>query len=32
MLICKRYGQVKAMDENDWSIEDFIAEFGHNYL
>ena len=32
MLICKRYGQVKAMAENDWSIEDFIAEFGHNYL
>ena len=32
MLICKRYGQVKAMAENGWSIEDFIAEFGHNYL
>ena len=32
MLICKRYGQAKAMPENGWSIEDFIAEFGHNYL
>ena len=26
------YGQRKAMDENGWSIEDFIREFGRNYL
>lgn len=32
MLMCMRYGQEKAMAENEWSIEDFIAEFGHNYL
>ena len=26
------YGQRKAMEENGWSIEDFIREFGKNYL
>ena len=26
------YGQRKAMDENGWSMEDFIREFGRNYL
>lgn len=26
------YGQRKAMDENGWSTEDFIREFGKNYL
>ncbi len=26
------YGQRKAMTEQGWSIEDFIREFGRNYL
>lgn len=26
------YGQRKAMEENGWSIKDFIREFGKNYL
>lgn len=26
------YGQRKAMKENHWSMEDFIREFGKNYL
>lgn len=26
------YGQRKAMKENRWSKEDFIREFGKNYL
>lgn len=26
------YAQKKAMQEFDWSIEDFIKEFGKNYL
>lgn len=26
------YGQRKAMEENGWSTEDFIREFGRNYL
>ena len=30
MLHC--WGQEKAMRENDWTTEDFIAEFGKNYL
>lgn len=32
MLDVKRYGQRKAMQENGWSKEDFIREFGKNYL
>lgn len=32
MLEVKRYGQRKAMQENGWSKEDFIREFGKNYL
>lgn len=32
MLKIKRYGQKKAMEENGWSTEDFIREFGKNYL
>lgn len=32
MLKVKRYGQRKAMQENGWSTEDFIREFGKNYL
>lgn len=31
-LILKRYGQRKAMRENGWSKDDFIREFGRNYL
>ena len=26
------YGQRKAMAEQGWSVEDFIREFGRNYL
>lgn len=26
------YGQRKAMEENGWTTEDFIREFGRNYL
>ena len=32
MLSIKKYGQEKAMRENGWSVEDFILEFGKNYL
>lgn len=28
----KRYGQRKAMRENGWTVEEFIAVFGKNYL
>lgn len=27
-----RYGQYKAMAKYGWSINDFIREFGRNYL
>lgn len=27
-----QYGQRKAMEEQGWTTEDFIAEFGRNYL
>ena len=27
-----KYGQMKAMREQGWSVEDFIREFGRNYL
>ena len=32
MLMLKQYGQRKAMKENGWTTEDFIKEFGKNYL
>ncbi len=32
MLRLHQYGQEKAMAENHWSTEDFIREFGKNYL
>lgn len=32
MLRLHQYGQRKAMAEQSWSIEDFIREFGKNYL
>ena len=28
----KQRGQRKAMEENGWSVEEFIREFGKNYL
>lgn len=31
-LMLKQYGQCKVMEENGWSVEDFIREFGKNYL
>lgn len=32
MLELHQYGQRKAMQENGWSVEDFIKVFGKNYL
>lgn len=32
MLKLKQYGQRKVMTEQGWTIEDFIREFGKNYL
>ena len=32
MLRIKQYGQKKAMEEQGWTKEQFIAEFGKNYL
>lgn len=32
MLLLHKYGQRKAMRENGWTVEDFIREFGKNYL
>lgn len=28
----QRYGQLKAMKEQKWTTDDFIREFGRNYL
>lgn len=28
----KRYGQIKAMTENNWTKAEFISHFGRNYL
>lgn len=28
----KRYAQQKAMEENGWTLEDWLREFGKNYL
>lgn len=28
----RRYGQLKAMREQGWTTDDFIREFGKNYL
>lgn len=28
----RRYGQLKAMQEQGWTEEDFIREFGKSYL
>ena len=32
MLRLKHYGQKKAMQEQGWSEEDFIREFGKSYI
>ena len=32
MRTLREYGQRKAMEENGWSVADFIREFGKNYL
>lgn len=32
MLKIRQYGQRKAMQENGWTVQDFIREFGRNYL
>ena len=32
MRSLKQYGQRKAMEENGWTVDDFIREFGRNYL
>lgn len=31
-LKVQRWGQKKVMEEQGWTIEDFIKEFGKNYL
>lgn len=31
-LYLHKYGQRKAMREQGWSVEDFVREFGKNYL
>lgn len=28
----REFGQRKAMEENDWTVDDFIREFGKNYM
>lgn len=28
----RRYGQLKCMQEQGWSVDDFIRAFGKNYL
>ena len=32
MMMLRAQGQLKAMDEQQWTVEDFIREFGRNYL
>lgn len=32
MRYVHEYGQRKAMEENGWSVKDFIREFGKNYM
>ena len=31
-LALSQYGQLLAMEQNGWSVEDFIREFGRNYI
>lgn len=32
MRYVRKYGQKKAMEENNWSVEDFRKIFGYSYL
>lgn len=32
MLYVKQYGQRKAMQEQGWTVQQFINEFGKNYI
>ena len=32
MRYVRQYGQRKAMKEQGWTTEDFVREFGKNYL
>ena len=32
MRLLRRYGQLKAMREQGWTKEEFMREFGRNYL
>ena len=32
MQAAHEYGQRKAMKENNWTVEEFIQEFGRNYV
>lgn len=32
MRSLRRWGQRKAMQENNWTTSDFVREFGKNYL
>lgn len=32
MRYIRQYGQRKAMKEQGWTTEDFVREFGKNYL
>jgi len=32
MKFVQRFGQEKAMQEQNWTKEEFIREFGKNYL
>lgn len=32
MLELRQYGQRKAMEEQGWTTEEFIRQFGRNYL
>lgn len=32
MIKLRRYGQKKVMEEQGWTVEQFISEFGKNYI
>lgn len=32
MRALRRWGQEKAMRENGWTVQDFVREFGKNYI
>lgn len=31
-IMLRRYGQKKVMQEQGWNVDQFISEFGKNYL